>query len=107
MKKKLGLVCFATLMVTGCAHTTDDGFRFVPDKYVSNVEYNSIYHYGYNQGCESALAKKGNDEAVYIKDPALDGSNTRFNEGWDDGEKACSSGSRKTIYGLSSNTPSL
>ncbi len=100
MMNKLIVVFSAVVLTVGCTHTQENGFQFVREQYVSKVQYNSIYHYGYNQGCDSALAKRGVADQEYEKDQTLDGTDTRFNDGWEDGNNGCSSGSIKTIYGV-------
>jgi hypothetical protein len=99
MKVKLIAMVAVFFTAVGCTHSSDNGFRFVPDQYTSDVEYNSIYQYGYNQGCNAALEKIGKKtDVMIVKDTILDASNTRFNEGWNDGIRACASGTMKTIY---------
>ncbi|EAR54668.1 hypothetical protein SKA34_10008 [Photobacterium sp. SKA34] len=100
-------VIFVALMMIGCTHTTDSGVRFLPEQYVSNVLQDSIYYYGYNQGCESALAQRGISSADFKKDSTLDGSNSRFNTGWDDGMKACATGEMKVVDGINANNLSI
>ncbi|UTV29737.1 hypothetical protein [Photobacterium atrarenae] len=91
-----------TLIVTllGCSSSEIDEYRLFPDEYVSEVEYDSIYYYGYNQGCESALNISGVADMDYLKDITLDNSDTRFNEGWEDGNTACEGGNRQIMPSL-------
>ncbi len=73
MMNKLIVVFSAVVLIVGCTHTQENGFQFVREQYISKVQYNGIYHYGYNQGCESALAKRGVADQEYEKDQTLDG----------------------------------
>lgn len=100
MKARLTIIAMLSLSAISCTSADYEDYRFFPREYVSNVEYDSIYHYGYNQGCESALNAKGQTGMDYLKDVTFDGSNTRFNEGWDAGNKACKEGVRAVIYHL-------
>ncbi len=106
MKNNITVVFFA-LMMFGCTHTANNGVRFLPDQYVSNVQHDSIYYYGYNQGCKSALAQRGNSNADFKKDSALDGSNSRFNMGWDYGMQACATGEMKVIDDINAKNLSI
>lgn len=100
-------VVFVVLTLVGCTHTANNGIRFLPERYVSNVQHDSIYYYGYNQGCESAQAKRGNLSADFKKDSTLDASNSRFNKGWGDGMSACASGEMKVIDVINANKLSI
>ncbi|PSW05132.1 hypothetical protein [Photobacterium lipolyticum] len=100
MKARLIIIVMLSLSAISCTSADYKDYRLFPREYVSNEEYDSIYHYGYNQGCESALNTKGQTGMDYLKDVALDGSNTRFNEGWDAGNKACKEGVRRGMYDL-------
>lgn len=106
MKNNITVV-FIALMIIGCTHTANNGVRFLPEQYVNNVEHDSTYYYGYNQGCESALAQRGNSSAAFKKDSTLDGSNSRFNMGWDDGMQACATGEMKVIDGINDSNLSI
>ncbi|MGF1728115.1 hypothetical protein [Photobacterium kasasachensis] len=97
MNYKLTVIAIVALGVMGCSSSEVENYQLFPDEYVSNVEYDSIYHYGYNQGCESALNLKGQPDMDYLKDITLDNSDTRFNEGWDDGNAACKDGVRRIM----------
>ena len=102
MKNNIILV-FVALMIIGCTHTANNGVRFLPEQYVSDVQYDSTYYYGYNQGCKSALVQRGNSNTNFKKDSTLDGSNSRFNIGWSDGMQACAKGKMKFIKDINSN----
>ncbi|MGF1684447.1 hypothetical protein [Photobacterium minamisatsumaniensis] len=86
-----GMIIFP-IALTGCTSSNIENYQLFPDEYVSDVKYDSIYHYGYNQGCESALNLLGLADMDYRKDDTLDMSDTRFNEGWEAGNQACTSG---------------
>lgn len=88
------------LTILGCSRSEIEDYRLFPEAYVSTVEYDSTYYYGYNQGCESALNISGMPDMDYLKDATLDKSDTRFNEGWDDGHAACEGGSRQIMSSL-------
>jgi len=100
MTYRLTVIAILTVGVVGCSSSDYENYQLFPDEYVNDVEYDSIYHYGYNQGCESALNVKGQPDMDYLKDITLDNSDTRFNEGWDDGNTACKDGSRKLMPSL-------
>lgn len=101
MPKGIIFICGAVLLIAGCTHTGDGDIRFLPDQYVNKVEYNSLYHYGYNQGCESALAKVNVVGNTYSQDSTLINISTRFKSGWQQGYSACESGTEKMLYKLS------
>ncbi|MEJ2766355.1 hypothetical protein VV869_20580 [Photobacterium sp. MCCC 1A19761] len=88
------------LAILGCSRSEMEEYRLYPDAYVSNVEYDSIYHYGYNQGCESSLNLSGSPDMDYQKDISLENSDTRFDEGWEDGKAACANGQRQLMPSL-------
>lgn len=102
MKARLTIIAMLALSAISCTSTDYEGYRFFSEEYKSNVKYDSIYHYGYNQGCESALNAKGQAGVDYLKDETLDDGDTRFNEGWEAGNKACKDGVRQMIYLLQS-----
>ncbi|PSW20680.1 hypothetical protein C9I98_07485 [Photobacterium sanctipauli] len=81
----------SVIALMGCSSSEFENYQLFPDEYVYDVEYDSIYHYGYNQGCESALNVLRVADMDYRKDTTLDNSDTRFNEGWGDGNQACQS----------------
>lgn len=101
MQSRMILIFGVALSIAGCTHTSDGDIRFLPDQYINNIEYNSIYHYGYNQGCESALAKAKVAGHAYNQDLTLNGTSMRFNEGWQQGYLACKAGKEKMLYNLS------
>ena len=95
------LICGVALLIAGCTYTNNGDIRFLPDQYINNTEYNSLYHYGYNQGCESALAKAKLVGYTYNQDMTLNSTSTRFNHGWQQGYSACKSGKEKMLSNLS------
>ncbi|QYJ87030.1 hypothetical protein K0I73_04670 [Shewanella mesophila] len=100
MKTKLVIVSALTLMMFGCSSSpesakTDDGYIAV-----GNVEFDSLYHYGYNLGCRSAgMVKRDNSggSVESMKDPVLDGL-TEFDKGWGAGTTACQDGISHSMY---------
>lgn len=95
MQAKGIVILSLSMMFSGCAYLEyvenldDREIGFFPDKYVSKVKNNSIYHYGYNQGCDAALAKLGVEPRAYVHDDTLTKTLTRFNKGWQAGFDAC------------------
>ncbi|GAL02334.1 hypothetical protein JCM19237_5227 [Photobacterium aphoticum] len=69
-------------------------YQLFPDAYTYDVPFDSIYHYGYNQGCETALSLLGVTDTEYQKDEALENSDTHYDQGWEDGKQACQQGVR-------------
>lgn len=100
MKRKATTIVFIASGIIGCSSSDFENYRLFPDQYASNVKYNSIYYYGYNQGCESALSSKVQDDMDYMKDETLDNSDTQFNEGWDAGYEACKDGVQRIMPSL-------
>lgn len=100
MTYRLAVVVILVLGAIGCSSSDYENYRLFPEEYVNEVEYDSIYYYGYNQGCESALNVKGMPDMDYLKDSTLDNSDTRFNEGWDAGNTACKDGIRRIMPSL-------
>ncbi|CAG20317.1 hypothetical protein [Photobacterium profundum] len=100
MKARLIIIAVLSLSAIGCTSADYDNYKFFPEEYVTNVKYDSIYHYGYNQGCESALKEKNVEDTEYQKDETFDGGLTRFNDGWDAGNAACKNGMRNVMYTL-------
>ncbi|MDO6706084.1 hypothetical protein [Photobacterium sp. 1_MG-2023] len=100
MWKVLGL-CFGSVILAGCSGMDSaygvGEYTLFPKAYVNDEPYDSIYHYGYNQGCESSLSLKGVIDTAYMKDIALKDSDTRYNEGWEDGKNACEDGLRRIM----------
>ncbi|MEC6824102.1 hypothetical protein C9I86_09845 [Photobacterium sp. NCIMB 13483] len=101
MQPKIIAICSMALFVVGCTHTDDGEMRFLPDEYISDVKYNSIYHYGYNQGCESALAKANVAGYSHIQDMTLENRSKQFTDGWQQGYSACEAGKEIMLYNLS------
>ena len=92
------LICGVALLIAGCTYTNNGDIRFLPDQYINNTEYNSLYHYGYNQGCESALATAKVAGHTYAQDMTLKETSIRFNQGWQQGYSACEVGKEKLLY---------
>ncbi|ARD23602.1 MULTISPECIES: hypothetical protein [Shewanella] len=89
---------FALLSIaaTGCSSSPEKQEGEIIE--VGNVEYNSLYHFGYNTGCTSALAqKKSNETLESMKDKTLDGIDA-FDNGWKSGTETCNSGTFKSMY---------
>ena len=101
MQPKMIAICSMALLVVGCTHTNDGEMRFLPGEYISDVKYNSIYHYGYNQGCESALAKAKVAGYSYNQDITLENRSIQFTDGWQQGYSACEAGKEVMLYNLS------
>lgn len=101
MQQKIILMCSTVLFIVGCTHTNDGDIRFLPDQYINNVEHDSLYHYGYNQGCESALAKAKVAGYSYNQDITLENRSIQFTEGWQQGYSACEAGKEVMLYNLS------
>lgn len=100
MSLKSTIIAIVATGVIGCSSSDYENYQLFPGEYVSDVEFNSIYHYGYNQGCESALSTKGIPDMDYMKDETLDNSDTKFNAGWDDGNQSCKDGVRRIMPSL-------
>lgn len=99
----LGLALISLFMM-GCSSTPEYGSVNVSAPYIGagNVDYESLYHYGYYRGCQNAVAtKEGNLELMqsFSKDTALDGLN-RFDNGWSTGKKICQDGISHSLYSL-------
>ncbi|WP_205626105.1 hypothetical protein [Photobacterium aquae] len=95
--KKTAYLCIVIgfgMLMAGCSSSEWEDYQLFPDPYEYDVKYNSIYHYGYNQGCESALYAKGVANTQSRTDSVLAGSQTRFDEGWREGNQACKNGLR-------------
>ncbi|MEI8593158.1 hypothetical protein [Photobacterium sp. Hal280] len=99
--KKFTALLFGTWVLAGCTSMDSEygvgEYTLFPKAYVNEDPYDSIYHFGFNQGCESALSLKGVVDTEYMKDIALNNSDTRYNEGWDDGKTACDDGQRRLM----------
>ncbi|MEC6815209.1 hypothetical protein [Photobacterium toruni] len=101
MQKNIISVCSTVLLLVGCTHTNNGDMRFLPDQYVNTTEYDSLYHYGYNQGCDSALAKAQVVGYSYTQDVTLNSTSSRFSDGWQQGYSACEVGKEILLYNLS------
>ncbi len=99
--KIISVMFFSFWILTGCSGMDSKygvgEYTLFPEAYVNQEPYDSIYHYGFNQGCESALKLKGVAETTYMKDITLTDSDTRYDEGWEDGKTACNSGQRSIM----------
>ncbi|MCL1127538.1 hypothetical protein [Shewanella surugensis] len=94
--------------IMGCSSTPEYGSVKVSAPYIGagNVDYESLYHYGYYRGCQNAVAtKEGNVELInaFSKDTALDGL-SKFDNGWNAGNKICQDGVSHSMYRLESST---
>ncbi|MCG9697758.1 hypothetical protein [Shewanella sp. Isolate11] len=101
MKAKLVTVAALTMMMFGCSSSPEK----TEDTYigVGNVEYDSLYHFGYNTGCRYAGQVKQDPnlgDVESMKDETLDGL-SQFDNGWDAGTKACEDGVSRSMYTVS------
>lgn len=101
MQSRMIVICSMVLLVVGCTHTDNGNVRFLPDEYITDVKYNSLYHHGYNQGCESALAKAKVSGYSYVQDEILENQSMQFTDGWQQGYSACEAGKEVMLYNLS------
>ncbi|WP_110457497.1 hypothetical protein [Shewanella algidipiscicola] len=106
MNIKLILSLGIALALTGCSTssgTAPESLTSATYIGVGNVEYDSLYHYGYNIGCRSAVTVKinpaNNVDVESMKDPVLDGL-TEFDKGWRSGVKACEDGISRSMYSV-------
>ncbi|MPY23273.1 hypothetical protein FM037_06150 [Shewanella psychropiezotolerans] len=101
MKSKLALIGLVSLSVLGCSSTTPEpkptqGIEAYIG--VGNVDYDSQYHFGYDQGCKSAITVKADGGSLTaFKDTTLDGLDS-FDEGWNAGTQACQDGMSRSMY---------
>ncbi|WP_299018002.1 hypothetical protein [uncultured Photobacterium sp.] len=100
MKYRVVVIAILLSGVFGCSSSDYENYQLFPDEYVSDVKYDSIYHYGYNQGCESALSTKSVPDMNYLRDATLDNKGTKFEQGWEDGQSACKDGVRRIMASL-------
>ncbi|BAJ03394.1 hypothetical protein [Shewanella violacea] len=101
MKSTLALIGLVSLSVLGCSSTTpepkvnQDIETYIG---VGNIDYDSQYHFGYDQGCKSAITVKHNGGTLSeFKDTILDGLGS-FDEGWNAGIQACQEGISRSMY---------
>ncbi|MCC4831723.1 hypothetical protein LMH66_03655 [Shewanella sp. 10N.7] len=90
-------IALVSIAVTGCSSSPErsDGTEVIG---VGNVEYNSLYHFGYNRGCTSAIAQNTSNESLEsMKDKTLQGIDP-FEDGWRSGTETCSNGEFKSMY---------
>lgn len=91
----LGLALLS-IAATGCSSSPEKQEGEIIE--VGNVEYNSLYHFGYNSGCSSALTQlKSNQTLESMKDETLDGIDA-FDKGWKSGTETCNSGTFQSMY---------
>ncbi|MCM0148607.1 hypothetical protein KCN56_08540 [Photobacterium galatheae] len=99
--KTISAMLFSCWILTGCSGMDSEyavgEYTLFPKAYVNQETFDSIYHYGFNQGCESALKLKGVADTTYMKDLTLTDSDTRYDEGWEDGKAACEHGLRSIM----------
>ncbi|WP_394230598.1 hypothetical protein [Shewanella colwelliana] len=100
MKAKLMMASVVVLSMLGCSSAPEGPASSEQYIGVGNVDYDSLYHFGYNTGCRSAGMVKqdsnlGSVEAM--KDKVLDGLD-EFDKGWAAGTKACEDGVSRSMY---------
>ncbi|MCL1041906.1 hypothetical protein [Shewanella marisflavi] len=105
MKTRLAIVASMAVLTAACSSAPEQ--RSDPSYIeVGNVEYDSLYHYGYNTGCRSAGYLKRNpgaDTLDEMKDKVLDGL-SEFDKGWDAGTQACQDGVSRSMYKVKGNS---
>ncbi|WP_076540854.1 hypothetical protein [Shewanella sp. UCD-KL21] len=85
------------IALTGCSSAPQTNGE-TPVIKVGNVDYDSIYHFGYNRGCQSALLQSTSTESLdSMKDKTLNGINA-FEDGWRSGTQTCNGGEFKSMY---------
>ncbi|WP_144210814.1 hypothetical protein [Shewanella donghaensis] len=99
MKKQVVLsLCVIALSITGCSSAPNNDSSEPAVIAVGNVDYDSLYHFGYNRGCESAIAEKGSNQSVdSMKDTTLNGIDS-FEDGWRSGTENCNGGEYSPMY---------
>ena len=99
MKTRFAIVVSMAVLTAACRSAPEQ--RSDPSYIeVGNVEYDSLYHYGYNTGCRSAGYLKRNSGAASLeemKDKVLDGL-SEFDKGWNAGTQACQDGVSRSMY---------
>lgn len=98
LKVKVALLALCGLTVVGCSSSPTPQSSGVIE--VGNTDYTSLYHYGYNIGCRSAVAKSSGEatgDLEAMKDEVLDGLE-QFDSGWDAGVQSCSDGQSRSMY---------
>ncbi|MFL9802068.1 hypothetical protein AB6C80_023380 [Vibrio cyclitrophicus] len=96
---KLVVISSALIVIalTGCSSAPQTNGE-IPVIKVGNADYDSIYHYGYNRGCQSALLQSTSSESLDgMKDKTLNGINA-FEKGWRSGTQTCNGGEFKSMY---------
>ncbi|WP_299003573.1 hypothetical protein [uncultured Shewanella sp.] len=93
-----------SLIIMGCSSSSEYGSVKVSAPYIGagNLDYESLYHYGYYRGCQNAIATKaGNVELMnsFSKDTALDGL-SKFDKGWHAGKSICQDGISHSLFSL-------
>lgn len=93
----LGLSILA-ISITGCSSAPESNSGQAAVIEVGNVDYNSLYHFGYDSGCSSALAQKTSNESLEsMKDKSLGGLDA-FEDGWRSGIENCNNGVFNSMY---------
>ncbi|GIU52334.1 MULTISPECIES: hypothetical protein [Shewanella] len=97
MKKTVVLgIALLSIAATGCSSSPEKSESDIIG--VGNVEYNSLYHYGYNKGCSGALKEKQTNESLEsMKDETLSGIDA-FEDGWRSGTETCNDGEFRSMY---------
>ncbi len=99
MKLKFALVAIVSLVTVGCSSSTPESTQNV-EAYigVGNIDYDSQYYFGYDQGCKVAIkVKEDGGETASFKDETLDGLD-QFDAGWSAGVQACQDGTSRSMY---------
>ncbi|WP_299492519.1 hypothetical protein [uncultured Shewanella sp.] len=98
-------IFLGSFIIIACSSTPEYGSVKVSAPYIGagNLDYESLYHYGYYRGCQHAVAtKEGNVELMksFSKDTALDGL-SKFDNGWNAGKNICQDGISHSLFSLS------
>ncbi|OAN11111.1 hypothetical protein A3K86_19260 [Photobacterium jeanii] len=112
--KAVWLVCaIAAVGLSGCTNsemsnidTGLDNYQFLPDEYDVETEYDSIYYYGFNQGCALKTYRDTSGRLPVSVDPTLEGRSSKYSDGVEAGKKACADGVPRTIPEYLSNNSS-
>ncbi|MCE9680586.1 hypothetical protein LZP69_15640 [Shewanella sp. AS1] len=105
---KLSTIMASALMLTllGCSSSPEQAQSEKNYIEVGNVDYDSLYHYGYNIGCRSAGEVKRDPslgDVESMKDEVLDGLDS-FDDGWEAGTAACEDGISHSMYTVRQST---
>ncbi|OZS41812.1 hypothetical protein [Photobacterium sanguinicancri] len=92
------------MLLVGCTNSSVnnidtglDNYQFLPDEYDVETEYNSIYFYGFNQGCRSKTYDSESGRLPVEIDSTLAKRSQKYNDGIEAGRKACEDGSPRTV----------